>query len=64
MFVFKDEFWCILDTKFNTFVNGLVPEALQKNVGILSGGVNPTTPFQTAYGSLSIWTNVSNVPET
>ena len=30
MFMFKNEFFCILDTKFNTFVNGLVPEALQK----------------------------------
>ena len=60
----KDEFWCILYTKFDTFVIRLVREALQKNVGILSGG-NPPTPLPNYlfYRPLLIWTNVSNVSE-
>ena len=57
----KDEFWCILYTKFDTFVIGLVHKALQKNV--LRG--NPPTPLPNYlfYRPLLIWTNVSNVSE-
>ena len=53
----KYEFWCILGTKFNTFINGLVPETHTKKIfePCLGGLTRKTLPLEYGPGIGEQW---------